>query len=94
MKLYARTLSKHITSLSFTLKSRWMSYLGALSFGIYAFQCPADLLRQVGCNNTLLLFIIILTLSVGADLIKGVAKSKSKSLPKLGGKEGKHESKA
>ena len=65
------------------------NYLGALSFGIYAFQCPADLLRQVGCNNTLLLFIIILTLSVGADLIKGVAKLKSKSLPKLGGKEGK-----
>lgn len=44
--------------------SKLLNYLGALSFGLYAFQCPADLLRALGVGNRYILFgvIVIATL--------------------------------
>ena len=46
------------------------NYLGALSFGLYAFQCPADLLRELGVSGRYLLFGVIVGLSVIEDGIK------------------------
>lgn len=51
-------------------RSKIFSYLGALSFGLYAFQCPANLLRILGVKSTWLLFGIILA----ATLIEDGAK--------------------
>ena len=63
---------------SFTLKSRWMSYLGALSFGLYAFQCPADLLRELGLGNVYILFAIIVILTLIEDGAKRIIKARKK----------------
>ena len=46
------------------------NYLGALSFGLYAFQCPADLLRLLGLDSRVVLLIIIVALSVAEDGVK------------------------
>lgn len=51
-------------------KSKLCSYLGALSFGLYAFQCTADMFRTLGLNNTRVLFGFILFATVVEDLGK------------------------
>ena len=48
------------------------SYLGALSFGIYAFQCPADLMRTLGVSNSYILFGFIVLASVLEDAGKRI----------------------
>ncbi len=48
-------------------KSRVFSYLGALSFGLYAFQCPADLFRVLGVSNRWVLFGFILVATLLED---------------------------
>jgi hypothetical protein len=48
-------------------KSKLFSYLGSLSFGIYAFQCPANLLRVLGVKSAAVLFAFILLASVLED---------------------------
>lgn len=55
--------------LSFCLnfKCKVFSYLGALSFGLYAFQCPADLFRVMGMSNPWLLFGFILLATLLED---------------------------
>ena len=62
--------------LSFCLefKSKIFSYLGALSFGLYAFQCPADLLRTLGVKNIWVLFGFILIATLLEDGGKKVYK--------------------
>lgn len=52
------------------VKSRWMNYLGALSFGLYAFQCPADFLRNLGIGNRFVWFTFILVASITEERIK------------------------
>ena len=49
------------------LESKALSYLGGLSFGLYAFQCTADMVRNTGVNKTWVLFAIILTLTLIED---------------------------
>lgn len=53
-----------------TVHSRILNYLGALSFGLYAFQCPADLLRELGVTNVPLLFALILAATLLEDAVK------------------------
>ncbi len=55
--------------LSFCLefKCKFFSYLGALSFGLYAFQCPADLLRTLGIKSVWVLFVFIVLATVLED---------------------------
>ena len=62
--------------LTFNLNFKFglFNYLGALSFGLYAFQCPAKLARLCITNNKLVLFLIILILTVACDLAKRIAK--------------------
>ena len=55
---------------SLNVRCKFFTYLGALSFGLYAFQCPADLLRLLGVSNLGLLFGFI----VLATLIDDTAK--------------------
>lgn len=56
------------------IKSRLLSYLGALSFGLYAFQCTADLLRTLGVQSRLILFGVILLATLIEDSAKRVYK--------------------
>ena len=49
------------------LKCKLFSYLGALSFGLYAFQCPADLLRVLGVSSRPILFGFILLATLMED---------------------------
>lgn len=60
--------------LSFCLnfKCKFFSYLGALSFGIYAFQCPADLFRLMGVTNIWILFGFILLATLAEDTGKRI----------------------
>ena len=58
------------------VKSKWMSYLGALSFGMYAFQCPADTIRLLGVSDVYLLFGIIVILTLTEDSVKRIIKAK------------------
>lgn len=53
-------------------RSKLFSYLGALSFGLYAFQCTADLFRTLGSNNIWLLFGFILFATLIEDLGKRI----------------------
>ena len=53
-------------------KCRLFSYLGALSFGIYAFQCPADLMRTLGVSSSYVLFGFIFIASVLEDAGKRI----------------------
>lgn len=64
--------------LSFCLefKSKFFSYLGALSFGLYAFQCPADLFRTLGVKSLWILFGFILAATLLEDGIKRILKHK------------------
>ena len=48
------------------------SYLGALSFGLYAFQCPADLFRTLGLKSVWLLFGFILLATLIEDSAKRI----------------------
>ncbi len=48
-------------------KSRLFSYLGSLSFGLYAFQCLADMLRTFGVSNVRFLFGLILFATIIED---------------------------
>ena len=62
-------------------RSKLCSYLGALSFGLYAFQCPADLLRTLGVKSPALLFGFILLATLledGGKRIYRYTKSKPK----------------
>lgn len=63
-------------SFNVSVSSRILDYLGGLSFGLYAFQCPADLLRLLGVDNRYLLLGFIVGLSIAEDLIKRLAKKK------------------
>jgi len=63
--------------LSFALPvhNRVMNYLGALSFGLYAFQCVPRALRELGLiTNVWVIFGIIVALSLAEDLIKRIYK--------------------
>jgi peptidoglycan/LPS O-acetylase OafA/YrhL len=44
-----------------------LNYLGGLSFGLYAFQCPADLLRTLGFDNRIWLLLFIIAAAVLED---------------------------
>ncbi|MBO7197078.1 MAG: acyltransferase [Clostridia bacterium] len=68
--------------LSFQLdvRSRWMSYLGAISFGLYAFQCPADLIRTLGVSDVNILFAIILALTLIEDSTKRIIKARKNKI--------------
>ena len=62
-------------------------YLGALSFGIYAFQCPARLVAYIGVPSKWIPFGIIIIAAVAEDLIKRIIKAKKqKSLSEDVGK--------
>ena len=61
-------------SFCFEFNSKFFSYLGALSFGLYAFQCPADLLRTLGVENIWVLFGFILLATLLEDGIKRLTK--------------------
>lgn len=54
------------------VKSKFLSYLGALSFGLYAFQCPADMLRTMGVTNIYFLFGLILVATLVEDAGKRI----------------------
>ncbi len=56
------------------LSSRILNYLGALSFGLYAFQCPADMIRVMGVSNRYVLLAVIMSLTVAEDGIKRIIK--------------------
>jgi peptidoglycan/LPS O-acetylase OafA/YrhL len=62
------------------VSSRALNYLGSLSFGLYAFQCPADLLRLVGLGNRYILLFIIVALTITEDVIKRIYKSRKISV--------------
>ena len=59
-----------------SISSNVLDYLGALSFGLYAFQCPADLFRLLGISNVYILLLIIVTLAVTEDVVKRTVKRK------------------
>ena len=61
-------------SFSFEFECKFFTYLGALSFGLYAFQCPADLLRTLGVENIWILFGFILVATLLEDGIKRITK--------------------
>ncbi len=63
-----------------SVSSRALDYLGSLSFGLYAFQCPADLLRLLGLSNRYMLLLIIVSLTVTEDIIKRIYKSRKTSV--------------
>lgn len=50
------------------------NYLGALSFGIYAFQCPARLVDAIGVPSRWIPFALIFILAIGEDSIKRIVK--------------------
>ncbi len=47
-------------------------YLGGLSFGIYAFQCPARLVANIYVDNRWIPFVLIFILAIGEDTIKRI----------------------
>lgn len=57
-------------TLNVNIHAKIFNYLGALSFGLYAFQCPADLMRVLGVSNRYLLFGVIL----GAAVLENAGK--------------------
>ena len=61
-------------SFSLDFSCRLFSYLGALSFGLYAFQCPADLFRVMGVKSPWLLFGFILLATLVEDGIKRIVR--------------------
>lgn len=59
-------------SFSVKFESKIFSYLGGLSFGLYAFQCTADLVRNAGVNDVWILFGIILFATLAEDFAKRI----------------------
>ena len=59
-------------SFSIKFKCAFFTYLGALSFGLYAFQCPADLIRTIGVTNQPILFGFIVAATVIEDIGKRI----------------------
>ena len=51
------------------VQNRVLNYLGAISFGLYAYQAVPRLIRVLGYDNTWLSFAIIVVLAVSTDLI-------------------------
>ena len=41
-----------LTAFNFNVNSKILSFLGAISFGVYAYQCPARLLATIGLKNS------------------------------------------
>lgn len=62
----------------FEFKSKFLSYLGGLSFGLYAFQCTADMFRTMGVTNTYILFGIILFATLLEDTGKRIYRHRKK----------------
>ena len=54
--------------------SRIFNYLGALSFGIYAYQCVGRMLWGFGVDDRYLVFWIIIALAVIDDALKRISK--------------------
>lgn len=52
-----------------SLHNKVFNYLGSLSFGLYAYQSVARLLRLSNLGNSWIYFIIIVTLTIMTDLI-------------------------
>ena len=52
------------------------NYLGALSFGLYAFQCPADLVRLLGMESKYILLLMIVFASVAEDAAKRIIRKR------------------
>lgn len=63
-----------------SVNSRILNYLGGLSFGLYAFQCPADLMRLLGISNRYILLVTIVVLAIAEDLIKRIVRAKKNKL--------------
>lgn len=64
------------------LESRVLNYLGSLSFGLYAFQCPLDLARLFGLGNRWVLLSSIVFLAIAENLVKRILqKRKNKAAP-------------
>lgn len=59
------------------VSSKILNYLGALSFGLYAFQCPADLIRLLGVSNRYILLTVIVLAAIIEDAAKRIIKYKS-----------------
>ena len=59
------------------VNSRIMCYLGALSFGLYAYQCPADLLRALGVSSRYLLLGFIVLCTLVDDGVKRILKKRA-----------------
>ena len=55
-------------------------YLGSLSFGIYAFQCPARLVKYIGVPTPWIPFGIIILAAITEDAIKKIIKHYKKQL--------------
>lgn len=55
-------------------ENKFFNYLGALSFGLYAFQCVVRPLPTLGCNNVWVLFGIIVGLTLLEDGIKRIIR--------------------
>ena len=62
--------------------SRIFNYLGALSFGIYAYQCVGRMLLGFGVDNRYLVFWIIIALAVIEDALKRICKHINKKYEK------------
>ncbi len=56
------------------IKNNLMNYLGAISFGLYAFQCPADLMRLIGVGDIYLWFGFIVAAAIIEDAAKRIIK--------------------
>lgn len=65
-------------TLQLEVNSPFLAYLGALSFGLYAFQCPADLIRTLGVANRYVLLSVIVALTLIEDGAKRVWRIRAK----------------
>ena len=54
------------------IHNKFFNYLGALSFGLYAFQCVVRVFKETGYNNTWVLFGVILILSIAEDGVRRI----------------------
>ncbi len=57
------------------------NYLGALSFGIYAYQCPARLIDYIGVPSWIP-FVVVIVASVADDLVRRIVKNKKQKSPR------------
>lgn len=58
----------------FDISNAVLNYLGALSFGLYAYQSIPRLINILGYDNTWVSFAIILSLTIITDLVKRLLK--------------------